>query len=101
MSALMTPTLLANAHEVIQRTKGMNLLGQIVPRDQMLAFALAEALIAAMSALRYALPLLKHYGHTQGDNAEYHAKLIAPVLAALGEGPATASGNQRSEGEGQ
>jgi hypothetical protein len=41
-------------------------------------------------ALRYALPLLQKYGHTQGDNADYHAELIAPIVNALGDDPATA-----------
>lgn len=42
------------------------------------------------AALRYALPILRKYGHTQGDNEAYHAELIAPVVAALGDGSASA-----------
>lgn len=41
-----------------------------------------------IAALRYALPLVEKYGHTQGDNAEFHAELTAPIRAALGERPA-------------
>lgn len=42
-----------------------------------------EALREAEKALEYARPLVVSYGHTQGDRADYHAELVAPLDAAL------------------
>ena len=56
-----------------------------------------------LAALRYALPLVEKYAHTQGDNAEYHAELTAPIRAALGDGPPTTiapTGNVDGEHDG-
>jgi quinolinate synthase len=38
-------------------------------------------------ALNYALPIVEKYAHTQGDNAAFHAKITAPIRAALNEPP--------------
>jgi hypothetical protein len=38
-------------------------------------------------ALNYALPIVEKYAHTQGDNAAFHAKITAPIRAALGALP--------------
>ncbi len=51
-SDVVTEILMLNAREVIQRTKAMNLRGEIVPPDQMLAFALAEAVISNASSTK-------------------------------------------------
>jgi len=47
----MTPELLKNAQEVIARTKADHLLGKLVPGDQMLAFALADALVSTAAEI--------------------------------------------------
>lgn len=35
------------------------------------------------NAARYALPIIEKYAHTQGDNAEFHAEIAAPIRLAL------------------
>lgn len=66
----------------------------VLPRTiEQLSEAANEKIAKKDAALRYALPLLQKYGHTQGDNAEYRAELVAPVLAALSELPASEDGS--------
>lgn len=45
------------------------------------------ALLNALNdALHDARPMVQHWCHTQGDNAEWHAETLAPINAALGDG---------------
>lgn len=44
----------------------------------------ANAAVATLhEALKYALKHVEKYAHTQGDNAEFHAEITAPIRAAL------------------
>jgi hypothetical protein len=36
-------------------------------------------------ALKYALPIIEKYAHTQGDNAAFHAEITAPIRSALSQ----------------
>lgn len=45
--------------------------------------ALIAAAPALYAALEYALPIVERYAHTQGDNAEFHAEITAPIRSAL------------------
>lgn len=61
-------------------------------KDADLMARAAERLEKLDAAVTHALPLVKSYAHTQGDNADFHASLIAPLLAALGKRPKQDSG---------
>lgn len=47
--------------------------------------ALIAAAPAMFEALKYALPIIEKYAHTQGDNAAFHAEITAPIRAALSQ----------------
>lgn len=52
---------------------------------------LSAVVTALVEALQYARPVVQKYAHTQGDSADFHAEIVAPIDAALSRAVEAAS----------
>lgn len=101
---MITETLLAHAREIIQRTKAMNLRGEIVLKDQLLVFVLADELVMARGLFEVELCVLVVTYRAFGGDASTMLKAMQAECAALEghvlteRGSATAVSDQKDAG---